>query len=443
MEYPIPVYAVNLKERTERFEHIHRQFENRNEFSLTVVDAIKHEVGGLGLWETIRNITKIAIEKDHSYFILCEDDHLFTEEYTKEKLLRNINAALEQKADILSGGPSWTSSFLPINKELYWVELFNGLQFTVLFKKFYQIILDTDVLDNDGADFRMGRLTENKFFIYPYISTQKFFGYSDATLKNNQEGKVERYFVDTTESIRLVNHVRNYFAFSATDKNEIANFDRYLIPTYIINWPQRIEQKKQIIEQFRGKPEFDITVVQACTHEIREVGLWQSIRKVIKMAIENDDDVIVICEDVHQFTEDYTREYLLRNIIDASQQGIDFLSGGARGFGIAAPVSENRFWINSVLSTQFIVVYRNLFQAILDEPFDDNVKPDQLFSELSANKMILYPFVSVQNDFGYSDAPLVHNNFEGSLTETFIGSQRRLSVIKKVLINRVIKQNAF
>ena len=38
--------------------------------------------------------------------------------------------------------------------------------------------------------------------MFPFISTQKEFGYSDATTKNNTEGYVDQIFSATTEKLQ-------------------------------------------------------------------------------------------------------------------------------------------------------------------------------------------------------------------------------------------------
>jgi hypothetical protein len=59
----------------------------------------------------------------------------------------------------------------------------------ILFKQFYNAILETEFGEYDAADYKIAALTNNIFFIYPFISVQKEFGYSDATTKNNREGR--------------------------------------------------------------------------------------------------------------------------------------------------------------------------------------------------------------------------------------------------------------
>jgi hypothetical protein len=433
MQHQIPVYIINLKERQERLAHIKSQFRGRKEFDTNVVEAVRHPIGSLGLWQTIVSIIK-NISDEYDYIILCEDDHQFTEIYSKEILFSSIDDAKKLDADLLLGGPSWVNNLIPVNENICWAEKFTGLQFTIVFRKLFAAVLEADFSDSDCADEKIGALTKNKYFIHPSVSVQKDFGYSDATLQNNDPGRLTGLFENYNEKVTLIKSIGRFYAnlpVGVIDKNDLANIS---IPTYIINLAERNERRRHILNEFEGRTEFDVTVVPACAHKIGAVGLWQSIRRVIKLALENEDDVILICEDDHEFTNDYSKEYLMSNILEAHHQGIDFLSGGCGGFGLVLPIAQNRFWASSLLSTQFIVIYRRFFQKILDEFFDDDVKADIKLSEMTPNKMVLYPFVSLQKDFGYSDITPVHNEVRGLISELFEKSKNRLQNIQKAYL---------
>ena len=101
--------------------------------------AVKHSEGRVSLWLSIKEI--INEMKNSNFFVLCEDDHQFTQYYSFELLLKCINEAQCLGADILSGGISWFKTGVQISKQLFWIDEFSGLQFTIIFKKFYQKIL--------------------------------------------------------------------------------------------------------------------------------------------------------------------------------------------------------------------------------------------------------------------------------------------------------------
>lgn len=438
----IPAYIINLKHRTDRKEYISQEFANRTEFNVQIIEACQHEIGPIGLWNSIKKIITIAQNKNEEFIIIAEDDHQFTADYSKEKLFNAIEDAKKLNADVLSGGVSWFTGTIQCTRNIYWMEMFSGTQFLIIFRNFFDLILNADFNADDDADYKICSLTNRRFFICPFISVQKDFGYSDATAKNNVEGRVEALFQYSSNGIQLLKDVVEYYNNThALIKKEIDdyNLETLKIPAYVINLPERTERRKHIEEQFKGKNEFDVTFVQACRHEIGALGLWLSIRKVIETAIANDDDVIIICEDDHEFTEHYSKEILLKNIIEAHYQNVDYLSGGSGKFGVALPISKNRVWTNYLFSTQFIVIFNKFFKTILDEPFDDSVIGDMKLSDMTVNKMVFCPFISQQKDFGYSDATPMHNEIPTMLSSMFRESTRRINLIHdayvKLLIN--------
>jgi hypothetical protein len=429
----IPTYVINLKERCDRLFHTKHQFSGKPEFEVTVVEAVKNDVGTIGLWQTIIRIVRSAAELKMDYILICEDDHQFTKFYQKEHLIKCIMEANAHSADVLLGGVSSLRSIIPVTQHLFWTERFTGLQFTVIFERFYGKLLSDDRLSDQPADHRISSLTTNKFFIYPFISVQKEFGYSDVTLTNNESGRVTELFDKASETVRYLQSAKDLVTGRSVDISQFdwSVFKNITIPTYIVNLRSRIDRLKHIQGQFHGRNEFDVTIVEAERHRVGAVGLWITIRKIVQMAIDKEDDLILICEDDHEFTKAYSWDFLLRNIIEAHQQGVDVLSGGiGDGFSYSFPVSKNRFWINHFFCTQFIVIYRKFFDKILTEPFDERVTADDLISELTSNKMVLYPFISVQKDFGYSDVTNSNNDNRGMITALFKEGESRLALLQ-------------
>ena len=208
--------------------------------------------------------------------------------------------------------------------------------------------------------------------------------------------------------------------------------EEFYVPVYVINLKERIERRKHIEEQFHGKPEFELTWVEAVEHPIGAVGLWQSMVKAVQMAEDNEDDIMIICEDDHTFTSAYSKTYLWANMIQANEQGSELLSGGIGGFGAAVPVATNRYWVDWFWSTQFMVIFKPLFQKILDYDFKDTDKADGVLYILAKDKMVLYPFISIQKDFGYSDVTRSNNDVSGLVNHLFQQSDYRLRTIHHV-----------
>lgn len=217
-----------------------------------------------------------------------------------------------------------------------------------------------------------------------------------------------------------------------SNNKEKHTHEEFYLPVYVINMRNRVERRSHIEKQFQGKPEFKLTWIEAIEHPIGAVGLWKSMVKVVETAIINDDDIIIICEDDHTFTSAYSKEYFFANIIAANNQESELLSGGIGGFGTAVPVDSNRYWIDWFWCTQFIVVFKPLFQKILDYDFQDTDTADGVLSVIANNKMTLYPFISIQKDFGYSDVTCANNEFAGMITNHFRQTDMRLSLIHHV-----------
>ncbi|RVT75307.1 glycosyl transferase [Flavobacterium sufflavum] len=207
----VPSYAINLEKRTDRKINILSEFENRKEFILTIIPAIEDEVGSYGLWQTIHSIVNLANEECLEYVLICEDDHQFTTSYSASMLYSAIDESLHRDADVLLGSVSWFDQVLQVDKNLFWVDRFNGTQFMIIFQKFYQKILNIDFYKTDIADMKISSLTDAIFVMYPFISVQKEFGYSDVTQKNNEEGRITELYRLRNEKLMHLDKVATFY----------------------------------------------------------------------------------------------------------------------------------------------------------------------------------------------------------------------------------------
>lgn len=194
----------------------------------------------------------------------------------------------------------------------------------------------------------------------------------------------------------------------------------------------RPDRRKHLEKQFRGKKEFSLHIIDAIEDPNGRLGLWKSMVKAVKTAISNGDDIMIICEDDHTFTQDYSRDYLFANIIEAEEQHVELLSGGIGGFGHAVPVSANRYWVDWFWCTQFIVIFKPLFNKILEYDFQDNDTADGVLSVIAKNKMTVYPFLSIQTDFGYSDVTASNDRFKGLISQHFKETDKRLAMVHNI-----------
>ncbi|TWF40652.1 hypothetical protein FHW36_104335 [Chitinophaga polysaccharea] len=391
---PIPTIAINLKKRTDRKAHIIKEFEGRPEFRLTIVDAIEDTIGARGLWQTLQYIIR-TYTAEEEYIIICEDDHQFTQHYSIQLLTAAVHDAVSNHADVLCGGASWFNSAIPLSQHAYWTEKYTGLQFTIIFKKFYENILHTPFNDNDAADLKISSLADKKLFIYPFISIQKEFGYSDVTAKNNAAGRVDELFKTSEANVTTLKNIARYYsARQKTLTQDEISLQDICITTYIVKTTNGdIEQ--YIDRHFSDKPELVPIVVHSDDkHPSHLLSSARVLKNIMTAAAATEDDVIIICDEYHQFSPAYSSGYLIRNILEAYQQGADILFGGGNDFGLVVPVSEHRFWVGSVNHPQFTIIFKAAFSKILVY-LDDVTSPENdILSAFSSNKMVLCPFVS-------------------------------------------------
>lgn len=206
------------------------------------------------------------------------------------------------------------------------------------------------------------------------------------------------------------------------------------ITVYVANLKKREDRLEHIKKEFHGKPEFDVNYVEAIEDKIGDIGLWKTLQYCVLQGRKNEEDVIVFCEDDHRFTSQYNKDFLFRNIFAASEKGCDLLIGGSTGgFDLTVPVSEHLIWINHYWSNQFIVIYSTFFDKILNHGnFDHKRKVDNTLSDLTMNKYILYPYISVQKVFGYSDVTPYNNERNHEIPRRFEISESRLGLVSAV-----------
>lgn len=420
----IDVYIPNLPQRTDRRESILAQYANRREFNLHLVEPVKDKEPEFSLWKTFIRAVRAEKEKGSEFFIFGEDDHAFTETYNPDLLEECIVEAQKEEADTLSGGLGWFSDALQVSERLFWLNHFNAMQFTVVFQRFYDKILHVAEEGNGFTlDWKISLVSDRNFCIYPPISRQLEFGYSDVTTPNGKKGFLDKAFADSNHRLGLLQKVGARLLPETSEEEDIDVSDLQ-IPTYVINLPSRTDRKAHILQEFEGKPEFDVHLFKAYERDRGADGLWLSIREIIRQAKDNEEEVVLICEDDHTFTPSYDREIFLRSVIEAGEQGCQMLSAGVGNFGDAIPVTHRRWWVSWLWCTQFIVIYSNAFEEILNAQFNEDDVADEFLSKILKNKQVLYPFMSIQKDFGYSDVTS-SNNKKGTITGLFKDADKR------------------
>lgn len=287
-------------------------------------------------------------------------------------------------------------------------------------------------------------LVNRQAYIEAGGDNEKFRGWGPEDLERYKRWEVKGYRVARTGgAIFHLNHARGKNSYYYNKELKCSTIQALLetcqaegdyadiyIPVYIINLADRTDRRDHILAQFEGRQEFAPILVEAYKDPVGAYGLWKSIVKAVKMAKENEDSVMILCEDDHLFTPQYSAQAFLRQLVSANEQGCDILMGGIGGFGAAVPTAYARFWVDWFWSTQFVVVYAHSFDKILNYEFKKGDTADGIFSQIFSRKMTIYPFISVQHDFGYSDVTR-NNNRENEIENLFATASKRLQLIEQ------------
>lgn len=333
--------------------------------------------------------------------------------FNKKSIISTVESGVKHKADVLIYSAIAVNSPLPAQCDnLYWIDSAFGINCMVVYRSAFKQILSLPKEWNPRHEIT-SILTQNlwrKLLVSPYVN--------------------DTHAIDCSSYISSVRKQQELYRlnYRSTD----VSFEDFCIPVYIINLPERKERLAHILDEFKGKTEFEVNVIPACKDECGALGLWKSIRKVVSIAVRKDEDVIVICEDDHHFTADYSKEFLFTRIMEGYSLGADYLNGGCADFKDAFVITDHLFGMVTIRCTQFIIIYKDFYSTILEADFDENVLADVKLSELTERKMVMYPFVSVQKDFGYSDVTMLFNQHDGYITTLFDHAKKRLENIKRL-----------
>ncbi len=310
----------------------------------------------------LATIIKKELDTSDETFGIFDDNRSFGLMHTSLDLNEVISDADLNSADVLFLGANKIASVIPVSKNLFWVEHLSGIQMAIIFKRFYNRVLSTFTPKSDSLDF-LSILSNQKFIIYPFITIPDSYQLKDGintTIPSYSSGTPINY---SEKQIEIVNDLyktyRDYPPFEIPQMKEI---EHLTVPAYIINLQDRTDRRQHIESQFKGRSEFSTEIIEATQHAIGAAGLWQSIRRILSIAIQKDDDVILICEDDHGFTKHYSKELFLRCLIQAGNRGCDILIGGVSGgFNHCIFAHDNLVIVDAFWGTQFMVIFKHMF----------------------------------------------------------------------------------
>ncbi|WP_157486811.1 hypothetical protein [Dyadobacter alkalitolerans] len=379
-----------MKTRIDRREHILNEFKDKSEFTVRLIEAKQHRLGTIGLWKSITHIINDAKVQGYEYILLCEDDHQFTESYDKRKLINAIHLADQQKAEVLLGGVSWLSSIFSIKDHLCWIEAFNGAQFMILFNRSFERMLNATFSENNCADIKISELFDRKFLIFPFISVQKGFGYSDVTPKNADLHFLSQLFVDADHSIQYMLEGERFYNSSIQGKKGLVSdydYDDVSIPTFVRQTDLKDNNTKGV---FGEKSEFDIQLLESRQINDTLHTELEYLRKVVQLSIKQDCEVIFYCSSLSRLSREYRKKEFLKGIISAYLMGASLIYTSHEGsFNHAVPISDSLLWIDKYSSICGIIIFKRMFDSILSQPAEHDESLQDFISRLSSNKLIM------------------------------------------------------
>lgn len=206
-------FILNMPQRTERLRSVTAEFHDYVRLFRTVyIRPVSHAVPRISHWLTFLQLAREAGVSGLPCFIFCEDDHVFTPSFDEASFMATVEEADSLGADVLMGGVSWMKTPVQVRDSLFWLEGFNGTQFMVVFSRFYDKILKSEFSeDSVVTDLHISANSNNIFVVYPFVSRQKEFGYSDCTVTNNKKGYVENLFESTSRGLDILYKVRNFY----------------------------------------------------------------------------------------------------------------------------------------------------------------------------------------------------------------------------------------
>ena len=177
-------FCINLPDRNDRLdkfkESLVRIIPNG---SFELIDGVINKIPRIGIWQAHQNCIALAKHLDLDCVLIMEDD-LYIPSDRAAEFAMNAFSECPEDADILLGGIYTSAGLIPYNQFWQQTKEFSGLQFYIVFKKAYDIILNENKyiahIDRWMANPKNGNL--KCYVTNPFCAIQ-YDGYSDNTKK--------------------------------------------------------------------------------------------------------------------------------------------------------------------------------------------------------------------------------------------------------------------
>lgn len=148
-------------------KNVLREFSDKKEFNIEWIKSA-HLLHGIDE-ECLNSIVNKSLKDEDDFIIICFENHRFKDNYNFVNLLKYIYMANIHKADILFGNGDEIDFMCEIQDELCWVNSVKGANFIILFRFFFDKLLDLNL--NNEIDFseQISTLSVNKFIISSFI----------------------------------------------------------------------------------------------------------------------------------------------------------------------------------------------------------------------------------------------------------------------------------
>ena len=163
--------------------------------------------------------------------------------------------------------------------------------------------------------------------------------------------------------------------------------DEVCISTFLVGEWTNVMVKKH----FDGKSLFRTEMLVSPS-----LSRWSLFRCAVEHAEKSgDDDVIVVCFNEHNFTNNFDGRLFLDVIVEASKRGAQLLIGGCQKVENMVPVTSSLFWVDVTSGASFYVVYRSVYRKILSITIDGgDADLDEIISQYIPNKFLVCPIIS-------------------------------------------------